>query len=105
MLFRSEIQIPSVRYDSVHSFHLYVIKATNRDVLKKYLIEKGIETAIHYPSALPNLPAYRYLQHKPYDFPNATKLQEAILSLPMYPELKEEEIIYVSDQIRSFYLQ
>ncbi|HEY9177367.1 MAG TPA: DegT/DnrJ/EryC1/StrS family aminotransferase [Flavipsychrobacter sp.] len=99
----SDITLPAVRPESKHTFHLYMIRAHRRDELQSYLKEKGVETAIHYPTALPNLPAYRYLGVDSTDFPVATKLQDEILSLPMYPELNEAGIRYVADCIRSFY--
>jgi dTDP-4-amino-4,6-dideoxygalactose transaminase len=49
------------------------------------------------------LPAYKYLGHSPDDFPVASQLQPQILSLPVYPELNEENIIYIADAIKSFY--
>lgn len=98
-----EICIPAVRPGTIHTFHLYMIRAKRRDALMNFLKENGVDTAIHYPTALPNLPAYAYLGYKHEDFPEATKAQSEILSLPMYPELTEEQIIYVSDCIKSFY--
>jgi dTDP-4-amino-4,6-dideoxygalactose transaminase len=98
-----EVQVPLVRPNTQHSFHLYVILAKQRDELMAYLTERGIEPSIHYPTALPNLPAYRYLNYTESDFPVATNLQKSILSLPMYPELREEQIRYVADCIRGFY--
>lgn len=98
-----EIAIPIVRPDSKHTYHLYVIRAQRRNELMAYLKEKGVETAIHYPTPLPNLPAYAYLGTKPSDFPVATKLQHEILSLPMYPELTEEQIRFVAQTIKAFY--
>lgn len=94
---------PKVRPDSKHTYHLYVIRAKKRDELMSYLKEKGIETAIHYPTALPNLPAYSYLNSKPSDFPVSTQLQNEILSLPMYPELDEDKIKYIAGAIETFY--
>lgn len=99
----SQIQTPKIRPDSKHTFHLYVIRAERRDELMSYLKEKGIETAIHYPTPLPLLPAYRYLQKTAADFPVAAKLQHEILSLPMYPELGEAQIRYIAETIKSFY--
>ena len=99
----AQIRPPKVRPNSKHTYHLYVIKAQRRDELMTYLKEKGIETAIHYPTPLPNLPAYAYLGTKPSDFPVATALQEQILSLPMYPELEEKQIEYIAQTIRTFY--
>ena len=98
-----DIETPNVRPNSKHTYHLYVIKAKRRNELMAYLKDKGIETAIHYPTALPNLPAYGHLGSKPTDFPVATALQAQILSLPMYPELEEAQIKYIADTIRSFY--
>ena len=98
-----EICLPKVRPSTRHSFHLYVIRASRRDALMNFLKEQGIETAIHYPVALPNLPAYKYLGYSPSDFPVATRLQSEILSLPMYPELTESAIDYIAEKIRSFY--
>jgi dTDP-4-amino-4,6-dideoxygalactose transaminase len=97
------IVLPKVRPDSKHTFHLYVIRAERRDELMNYLKEKGIETAIHYPTALPNLPAYKNLGYTPQEFPVSTRLQSEILSIPMYPELEEDMIRYVADTIRYFY--
>ena len=98
-----EILLPKVRPDSMHTYHLYVIRAAKREELMDYLKKKGIETAIHYPCALPNLPAYKYLGYAEEDFPVSTQLQSEILSLPMYPELTEEMIAYTADTIKQFY--
>ncbi len=97
------ISIPKVRPGSVHSFHLYVIRAKNRDGLADYLKENGVQNAVHYPRILPNLPAYTYLKHTEEDFPVARKYEGEILSLPMYPELNEHQIKYVATQIKNFY--
>jgi dTDP-4-amino-4,6-dideoxygalactose transaminase len=99
----SEIVLPEQRPGTKHTWHLYVIRCDKRALLAEYLSKKGIETAVHYPTALPNLPAYQYLGFKPSDFPVATRLQDEILSLPMFPELTEEMIVYVADSIKSFF--
>ena len=98
-----EITLPKQRPGTKHTWHLYVIRCANRQKLAEYLSEKGIETSVHYPTALPNLPAYKYLGHKPADFPVATELQDQILSLPMYPEMTDEMIVYIADAIRTFF--
>jgi dTDP-4-amino-4,6-dideoxygalactose transaminase len=97
------IILPKQRPGTKHTWHLYVIRCGQREKLAEYLLEKGIETAVHYPVALPNLAIYQYLGYKPADFPVATELQDEILSLPMFPELTEEMISYVADSIRSFF--
>ena len=99
----TEIKIPAIRENSFHIFHLYVIRTKKRDELADYLKSKRIFTGIHYPSALPFLPAYRYLGHKPSDYPVAYQYQGEILSLPMYPELTDEQIKYVASSIKEFF--
>jgi len=98
-----QIKVPKLRPGTFHIFHLYVIRAERRDELAAFLKTKGIATGIHYPYALPLMPAYRYLGHQPSDFPTAYACQEQILSLPMYPELADEQITYVADSIAEFY--
>jgi dTDP-4-amino-4,6-dideoxygalactose transaminase len=97
------ISLPIDRPETKHTYHLYVIQTEQRQALTEHLTKQGIETAVHYPTALPNLPAYRYLNHTPADFPVASKLQDEILSLPMYPELTDGMIEYVSAAVRAFY--
>jgi dTDP-4-amino-4,6-dideoxygalactose transaminase len=85
-------------------YHLYVIRVPKdrRGELQAYLQSKGISTGIHYPIALPNLKAYRYLNHEGSDFPEATRASSEIVSLPMYPELEEQEICRVAQTIKAF---
>ena len=82
-------------------YHLYVVRVPqgSREKLQADLKSKGISTGIHYPIALPNLKAYAYLNHKPSDFPEATKASSEILSLPMYPELSEEQIKFIAQSV------
>jgi dTDP-4-amino-4,6-dideoxygalactose transaminase len=98
-----QIILPVVRPNSKHTWHLYVIRAQRRDELMEYLKTKDVETAIHYPTPLPNLPAYKYLGYTPAQFPVSTQMQTEILSLPMFPEMTEEMITYVGAAIQSFY--
>ncbi len=101
----NDIQLPAVRPGSRHTYHLFVILAKRRDDLKKYLDELGIETSIHYPTALPLLKAYQYLGQDAEDFPVAAKLQHEILSLPMYPELTTKQIEFIAASMDKFYSQ
>jgi dTDP-4-amino-4,6-dideoxygalactose transaminase len=98
-----EIVVPIVRPETQHTFHLYVVRAEKRNAIKSYLAEHGVETAIHYPRALPNLPCYNYLKNPTNQFPVASAFQEDVLSLPMYPELTEQQIEHVCKLIRHFY--
>jgi dTDP-4-amino-4,6-dideoxygalactose transaminase len=94
---------PSVREGTSHTYHLYVIRAANRDQLASYLKVNGIETSIHYPVVLPFLKPYEYQQAKPADYPVAYQYQHEILSLPMYPELSPSMMDYVAANIKAFY--
>jgi dTDP-4-amino-4,6-dideoxygalactose transaminase len=99
----TQIKLPAVRPESKHTYHLYVIRAQKRDELMQYLKEQGIETAIHYPTPLPGLPAYKYLNYNASDYPVAAQLQPEILSLPIYPEMTEDMVAHVSQSLRTFY--
>lgn len=98
-----EIRTPKIRKDAKHVFHLYVVRVENREELIGYLNEKGISTSIHYPTPLPFLEAYNYLGYKKSDFPVANRYRNKILSLPMFPELSEQQINYVVERIKEFY--
>lgn len=98
----TNIILPRRRENSEHSFHLYVIKAKKRNELMNFLKTHGIETAIHYPTALPNLPCYDVLT-KGETYPISTENESSILSLPIYPELTEKNIKYIAEKIRQFY--
>jgi len=99
------IVTPKIHDDGKHVFHLYVIRAQNRSDLQSYLKENGINTGIHYPTPLPFLKAYDYLNHSESDFPISAKYQHEILSLPIFPEITDEQLIHVVDTIKSFYQQ
>lgn len=86
-----------------HVFHLYVIRVKNREKLMNYLSSKNIATVMHYPLPIHLQPAYRFLGYKKGDFPITEKLADEILSLPMFPELKNSEIKYICNQIANFY--
>ena len=97
------IQTPKVLLNCEHVWHLYVVKCEMRDELKLYLERLGIPTVVNYKTALPFLPAYKNLNHNKDDFPNAYINQNKILSLPLYPELKEENLNFITDTIYKFY--
>tara|TARA_B110001452_G_scaffold203324_1_gene173345 strand:+ start:130 stop:1224 length:1095 start_codon:yes stop_codon:yes gene_type:complete len=99
LLSKSSISCPKKIKDGKHVYHLFVIRSLQRDKLKKELAEKGISSAIHYPTALPFLECYKYLNHTKDDFPIANSYTEQILSLPMYPELNNQEIEFICNNI------
>ena len=96
------LDVPKIRKNCNHAWHLYVIKTEFRNQLRKYLQENSISTAINYPVILPLLQAYKYLKHTPDDFPNASRLQNEILSLPCYPEMTNEQFSKLVNVVSNF---
>jgi dTDP-4-amino-4,6-dideoxygalactose transaminase len=86
-----------------HIYHLYVIRVKRREALIEHLKRRRIQTGIHYPVPIHLQPAYADLSYQKGNFPTAERLAEEILSLPMYPELKEEQIELVATTVRDFY--
>ena len=99
----ASINLPHVRESVKHVFHLYVIRTEKREALQKHLNSKGIQTSIHYPLALPFLRPYQSGNHTSEEFPMAYRDQQQILSLPLYPELTDEQIIFVCNSIKEFF--
>lgn len=96
--------LPAVGDGREHVYHLYVIRHERRDALADYLQGVGIQTVVNYPVALPFLPAYARLRHRPEDFPDAFSNQKRILSLPIFPEMSGDQIEEVCDSIIKFSL-
>lgn len=100
----ADIQTPSVRTNSTHTFHIYAIRAKQRDALKKHLLNQGIETLIHYPQAVPFTKAYQQRNYTASDFPVAAALQNEVLSLPMFPGLKSSQVTTVAENVKNYFL-
>jgi dTDP-4-amino-4,6-dideoxygalactose transaminase len=98
----ADVITPSVKNNFSHVYHLYVIRVRNREGLQACLKQNGVETAVHYPTALPLLPCYSHCKYQPDDFPVAYQNQSSILSLPMYAELSEEQINYITRLAKAF---
>jgi len=86
-----------------HVYHQYVVRCERRDDLSKYLDENGIGTRVYYPLPLHLQPVFKYLDYRRGDFPEAEKLSQDSLALPMYPELTPDEQEYVVKTIAKFY--
>ena len=94
---------PVVPENCRHSFNYYTIRfetKEQRDNAQKYLTEHGIANQIYYPIALHLQKAYSHLGGKRGDLPNAEKVQDTVFSLPMYPELTDEQIKIVTDAVK-----
>ena len=84
--------LPQVAADCESVWHLFVVRSQQRDVLRAYLQEQGIETLIHYPTAPHLQGAYADLGYKVGAFPIAELLQAEIVSLPIYPQLTDAQV-------------
>lgn len=102
-LWKLPVVTPKVADYSKHVYHLYVILANKRDELRAYLGKRGIQTGIHYPIPIHLQKAYSFLGYTKGDFPVTEKLSEGILSLPMFPELTQDQIYEVVSAIKEFY--
>ena len=96
------VKTPTVAAGREHVYHLYVIQHEHRDALARHLAQLGIQTVVNYPKALPFLPAYSRLGHRPAHFPIAHHHQSRILSLPIFPEISEAQISAVVSAVRDF---
>ncbi len=97
------VTTPSEHPHNQHVYHLYVIRAPQRDELQTWLKSKGVSSGIHYP-----VPTHLQNAIKSHgvgvdDLPITERIVGEILSLPMYPELSAEQITYVADSIKAFY--
>jgi dTDP-4-amino-4,6-dideoxygalactose transaminase len=81
-------------------YHLYVVQVPERDRIRAALAAEEIETGIHYPIPLHQQPAYAYLGFRPEHYPVSAALGPAILSLPMFPELTEAQVVAVVGALR-----
>jgi len=98
-----EVTLPEEINKIKHVFYVFVVKVKKRDQLINYLNEKGVKTLIHYPVPIHLQKSFKELGYKKGDFPTTEKCAKHILSLPMFPEIKDEEIKYVTKCIREFY--
>jgi len=97
------LQLPDPGDKGEHVFHLYTILTDNREELRVYLKSRGVETGVYYPTPLHLQPAYADLGYRKGDFPVSESACERNLSLPMYPELTDEQIHYVAQAVRVFF--
>ncbi len=91
------IGIPQEMTYARHVYHVYTIRTAGRAQLQERLTEAGVQTAIHYPVPVHLQPAYADLGYHRGDFPHAEKAAGEVLSLPIFPEMTEEQIAAVAE--------
>ena len=98
-----EIKVPQEADYARHVYHIYAIRVKDRDKFMTYLSDKGISCGIHYPVPVHLQEAYSFLNKGKGSFPVAEKCAEQYLSLPMFAELTDEQVVYVIEQIKGYY--
>ena len=97
------VQTPVEVTDSDHVYHLYVIQCEQRNELQAFLESKGVGTLIHYPTPAHRQQAYRYLNYAAGSMPATEAVANRILSLPLFPELTNEQVDFVIEAISEFF--
>lgn len=97
------MKLPTIQYENRHIFNQYVIRVPERNRLRQFLMGEGIGTDIYYPLSLHLQECYAFLNYKRGEFPSSEKASEETLALPVYPELTEEQQVFVVDRIKAFY--
>ncbi|MCX8067101.1 MAG: DegT/DnrJ/EryC1/StrS family aminotransferase [Anaerolineae bacterium] len=95
--------LPGEPENAHHVYHLYVVRHPQRDALQAFLRERGIGTLVHYPVPVHLQPAYADLGYREGSLPVSEALAREVLSLPMYPELTDEEVQRVAEAVREFF--
>lgn len=99
----AELILPSEAEYAHHVYHLYVVRARDRDRLAAALKQAGVDTAVQYPHPLHLTAAYESLGYRKGSLPQSEQACAQILSLPIFPELEEAQVDYVAEQIRRHY--
>jgi dTDP-4-amino-4,6-dideoxygalactose transaminase len=94
------VTVPLEKEWARHVYHLYVIKAEDRDGLREHLALEGVESLIHYPVPVHRQPAYAGMSG--LSLPHTEAVADEILSLPLYPELADEQAAFVADVVVSY---
>ncbi|MDQ0218434.1 DegT/DnrJ/EryC1/StrS family aminotransferase [Peribacillus cavernae] len=100
---KDNVVTPFIEEHNEHVFHQYTIRVQRRDELQAFLKEHGVATMIYYPKPLHLQPVFEELGYKEGDLPETEKACAEAISLPMYPELKQEQQEYVVKKIAEFY--
>jgi len=99
----SKIKTPKIEPNNVSNYHQYTVRASERDKLQKFLAENEIGSAVFYPKPLHLQDCFNGFGYREGDMPVAERLCGEVLSLPVYPELTQEQIEYVAKKILEFY--
>ncbi|MBX6311395.1 MAG: DegT/DnrJ/EryC1/StrS family aminotransferase [Isosphaeraceae bacterium] len=100
LLADSCVTTPAALPHNRHVYHVYAVRHPQRDALQRVLADRQIQTGIHYPIPVHLQPAHADLGYRRGDFPHAEQAADEVLSLPMFPELADEQLAYVAEGVR-----
>ena len=98
-----DLILPHTVGPAYHGYHLFVIRTDRRDALADHLTAAGVANTVHYPTALPLHACYADEGYRAADYPVAVELSQTALSIPMFAELTDKQIDYVTDRIKDFF--
>jgi dTDP-4-amino-4,6-dideoxygalactose transaminase len=99
----AEIALPVETAGAEHTYNQFSILTARRDELRAHLLERGVPTMVYYPRALHQQPIFAGLGYATGDFPVTERIQEEVLSLPIFPGLTQEQIDTVAGAIKEFF--
>jgi dTDP-4-amino-4,6-dideoxygalactose transaminase len=99
------LELPQPAIDRSHTYHQYTVRVRGgrRDALREFLARAGVETNVYYPAPLHLQPALSRLGYRAGDFPEAERASREVLSLPIFPELRPDEVELVIESVRAFF--
>lgn len=103
LLADTPVKIPTIEAGNVSTYNQYTIRAPQRDRLREFLKDKGVGTALYYPSPLHLQPCFSKCDSKNARLAVSEQLCEEVLSLPIFPELTDEQVAYVASKVAEFY--
>ena len=98
-----DVRTPTIDPANESIYNQYTLRVARRDALQAHLRDKQIGTAVYYPLSLHLQPCFEYLGYKRGAFPESEKATQEVVSLPIYPELKQSQLDEVIDAVRGFY--
>lgn len=99
---KDQVDVPVELEGCKHVYHQFTIRVPNRDECKKHLETEGVGSMIYYPVSLHQQGAFAHLGYDDLDFPVTRKAQEDVLSLPMFPELTDEQVDEICEKVKAF---
>jgi dTDP-4-amino-4,6-dideoxygalactose transaminase len=98
-----DLVLPCDGKDEFSVYHTFIIQTAKRDALKQYLADHGVDSKVHYPVPIHLQNAAQFLGYKRGDFPVTERQAQTILSLPIFAELTDEQVVHVANTVTAFF--